>query len=155
MRQVKDCEFYINEECNCGTVFGDLASITKSVKCKDNENCYFKQVLRIEKENDAIKNGYGQNCESCSSRIELKNIRDIHNRLVPLKENQLVINYSDLQMHGIAFVTVDQMKEYFEIAYNARNEQAKANYAKHAKHLVEEVIRDIQTGLNSGRIGGI
>jgi DNA-directed RNA polymerase subunit RPC12/RpoP len=155
---IEKCAFYDNGYCRQvdQRVERDAigyADILCSDKC--NAGCYFKYYLKLSKENENIKNGFGQACESCSSRIQLQEIRDIHNRLVPLKDTQVIIDRADLQMHGIAFVTVDQMKEYFEQAYDARNRQAKATYKENAKRLVEEVIRDIQTGLNNGRIGGI
>ena len=118
---IKQCEFYYSSEAlkgKCG-----LSSQNLDVRCIKNPNCYFKIMKRLEKENDALKNGYGLNCESCSSRIELNKIRDIHNRIVPLKEDQMVIKHSDLIMHGIAFVNIEQLKNYFETAYNARNQQ--------------------------------
>ena len=93
MRRVEDCEYYINGECNCGAVFKPIPTITENLKCNDNPNCHFRKILKLERENDAFKNGYGVNCESCTSRIELKNIRDIHKRIVPLAQDQMVINY--------------------------------------------------------------
>jgi hypothetical protein len=179
MKRVEDCEYYINGECNCGAVFKPIPTITENLKCNDNPNCHFRKILKLEKENDAIKNGYGVNCESCTSRVELQNIRDIHNRIVALKENQMVINYEDLQMHGIAFVTIDQMKNYFETAYNARNQQVidlknkiagyegqthfycecggtikKEKQAKIAKEFLEEVIQEIETKFRGGNKNG-
>jgi RNA polymerase-binding transcription factor DksA len=85
-----------------------------------NEQDYIDRIKKLERENDALKHGYGVNCESCTSRLDLNKIRDINNRIVALKEDQMVINYSDLQMDGIAFVTIDQMKNYMLTAYRAR-----------------------------------
>jgi DNA-directed RNA polymerase subunit RPC12/RpoP len=177
---LQKCDFYDNGLCRCKHDTSGQTSKTRVHHscCKDNPDCYFKYYLKLSKENETIKNGFGQACESCSSRVELKEIRDIHNRLVALKEDQMVINYSDLQMHGIAFVTIDQMKNYFETAYDARMEELKnlrnkvasyegqthyycecggtikkENQVKIAKEFLEEVINEIETKFKGGENG--
>lgn len=171
IKEIEKCEFYYkgtfkNAQCDCNSQNLDS-------ECANNPDCNFKKVLKLTKENDALKNGYGVNCETCTSRLELEKIRDIKNRVVALKENQMVINYDDLQVDGIAFVNIDQMKNYFLTAYRARTEQVNqlknkiAGYegqtqyyceccngiitpqqrVKFAKDVLEEAIKEIQNKL--------
>ena len=60
----KNCGYYVDEECTiCG--MGTDGEDTFCKYCKDNPNCYYKQLTELKAENERLKTQY--NCYACGN----------------------------------------------------------------------------------------
>ena len=92
----ENCGYYVDEECTiCG--MGTDGEDTFCKYCKDNPNCYYKQLAELKAENEALIEGLGVVNKYVNKYHQtLQEIKEIAGKEIYMKQNSSMDRIIDL-----------------------------------------------------------